>query len=150
MLPTLLPGIAEAYDASGLPDFLSAVALRKDEEEDLIKRTVNIMTVHKAKGLDACVVVIAAADEELFPGPNNVDEERRLFYVSLTRARHLLFVTHALRREGAQWFSGTRGAGNHRRTRFLDGSGLVSARGLTYVRNFKPDLAVLSPPSRRA
>jgi len=145
-----LTGLADAYDASGLPDFLWAVALRKDEEEDLVKRNVNIMTVHKAKGLDACVVIIAAADEELFPGPNNVDEERRLFYVSLTRARHLLFVTHALHREGAQWFSGTRGAGDHRRTKFLDGSGLVSAGGVTYARDFMPDLGVLSPPSRAA
>lgn len=145
-----LAGLADAYDASGLPDFLSAVALRKDEEEDVIKKNVNIMTVHKAKGLDACVVVIAAADEELFPGPNEVEEERRLFYVSLTRARHVLFVTHALRREGAQWFSGTRTAADHRRTQFLDGSGLVSVNGQQYARDFRPDPSVLSQPSKRA
>ena len=139
-----LQGLVTLYAPASLSDFLGAIALRKEEEEDLVAKTVNIMTAHKAKGLDACVVIIAAAEEELFPGRGHPDEERRLLYVSLTRAKHALFITLATSRFGQQARAGTGGT-RHQRTTFLDGAGLASQRGPNYVAHFTPDLTLLSP-----
>jgi DNA helicase-2/ATP-dependent DNA helicase PcrA len=67
---------------------------------------VRIMTMHSAKGLTADAVIVAACDDELIPGTpedeRELDEQRRLLYVSLTRARHYLYVTYAVRRMGRQ------------------------------------------------
>lgn len=67
---------------------------------------VQIMTMHSAKGLTAEAVIVAACDDELVPGTTEsrreLDDERRLLYVSLTRAKHFLFVTYARRRAGRQ------------------------------------------------
>lgn len=93
--------LASTFLVADLSDFLNAIAMGKDEEQDLIPNTVNIMTMHKAKGLDACVVFIPGGEEEIIPGDRGgTDEARRLFYVSLTRAKHALFVIHAVRRTG--------------------------------------------------
>lgn len=136
--------LAAPHSASTLADFMTGIALRKeDEEQDLIRGTVNIMSQHKAKGLDACAVIVAAAEEELIAGRGNTDEERRLFYVSLTRARHSLFVTHAIERQGQQAYSAG-GGRNHSRTTFLAGWG-ASVRGLTFADAYEPDIAALSP-----
>lgn len=67
---------------------------------------VRIMSMHQAKGLTADVVFIIAAEDEYIPGRGEVDEERRLFYVSLTRARHQLFITYCKNRTGQQQHSG--------------------------------------------
>jgi DNA helicase-2/ATP-dependent DNA helicase PcrA len=139
-----LKGLSVLWAPTSLTDFLGALALRKEEEEDLAQNTVNIMTAHKAKGLDACVVIIAAAEEELFPGRGNVDEERRLFYVSLTRAKHALFITHSNGRTGVQRHAGTGGT-RHQRTGFLDGTGLLSRAGEGWIRAYTPNVALLSP-----
>lgn len=142
-----LQGLVMLWSPTSLSDFLGGLALRKEEEEDLAPKTVNIMTVHKAKGLDACVVILAAAEEELFPGRGQIDEERRLLYVSLTRAKHALFITHSRRRYGQQAHAGT-GDPDHRRIRFLDGIGLTSHDGVTFLPTYEPDLALLSPIAR--
>jgi DNA helicase II / ATP-dependent DNA helicase PcrA len=67
---------------------------------------VQIMSMHSAKGLTANAVIIAACDDELMPGETQnrreLDDQRRLLYVSLTRAEHHLFVTFARRRAGRQ------------------------------------------------
>ena len=67
---------------------------------------VQIMTMHSAKGLTADAVIVAACEDELIPGSigdrRELDDQRRLLYVSLTRARHFLFVTYARRRPGRQ------------------------------------------------
>jgi DNA helicase-2/ATP-dependent DNA helicase PcrA len=141
--------LSATYDSGSLSDFLSAIALRKEEEEAIVPRTVNILSAHKAKGLDACAVIIPAADEELVPGGNHVDEERRLFYVSLTRARHLLMVTHATTRRGQQAMSGEPiGGRNHRRTTFMDASGVRAVSGRAFSASFVPDPRLLTPPSK--
>lgn len=67
---------------------------------------IRIMTMHKAKGLSADAVFVIAAEDEYIPGKNDISEERRLFYVSLTRARHYLFVTYCSNRTGQQQYSG--------------------------------------------
>jgi superfamily I DNA/RNA helicase len=67
---------------------------------------VQIMTMHSAKGLTSDAVIVAACEDELIPGQTvnrrELDDQRRLLYVSLTRARHFLFVTYARRRPGRQ------------------------------------------------
>lgn len=91
-----------------------------DVEQKLLEDKISVLTMHRAKGLTADAVVIIAADDELIPGPNKEGDERRLLYVSLTRAKHHLFITYSTRRYGAQRFSGReRGSNRHTLTRFL-------------------------------
>jgi DNA helicase II / ATP-dependent DNA helicase PcrA len=133
--------LASTFLLADLSDFLNAIAMGKDEEQDLIPNTVNIMTMHKAKGLDACVVFVAGAEEEIIPGDRGgTDEARRLFYVSLTRAKRALFVTHAVRRTGAQAYSGVPGR-THSRTSFLRTRGF-SKPGTAFARDFVVDVAL--------
>jgi DNA helicase-2/ATP-dependent DNA helicase PcrA len=78
---------------------------RLDEAERQNDRDrVQIMTMHSAKGLTADAVIVAACEDELIPGQaadrRELDDQRRLLYVSLTRARHFVFVTYARRRPG--------------------------------------------------
>ncbi len=85
--------------------FLQQIALvadadsRKDEEEGL----VTLMTLHNAKGLEYPVVFIVGCEDGVFPHSRALDEggleeERRLFYVGVTRAMRKLYLTHARRR----------------------------------------------------
>ncbi len=87
------------WDAN-LYDYLNRITLltRDDTEEE--KGEVNIMTIHAAKGLEFPVVFIAGAEDGLIPharsveeNGGDVEEERRLFYVAITRARQKLFIT---------------------------------------------------------
>jgi len=78
-----------------------------DEAERVADATrVQIMTMHSAKGLTADAVIVAACDDQLVPGETDnrreLDDQRRLLYVSLTRAKHFMFVTYARRRAGRQ------------------------------------------------
>lgn len=92
-------------------------------EQERQSGTVNILTMHQAKGLTSEAVIIAAAEDEYLPGRASGEaegDERRLLYVSLTRARRFLLVTYCDRRFGAQQHTG-RTAGKQARslTRFL-------------------------------
>jgi DNA helicase-2/ATP-dependent DNA helicase PcrA len=89
-----------------LSDYLQNVTLMTDadnEGDDDINK-VSIMTVHSAKGLEFKHIVIAGVEEELFPSNMNIDnpkdleEERRLFYVALTRAEKSVIITYATTR----------------------------------------------------
>ncbi len=94
---------------SSLTVFLEQVALLTDQDsekpEDRDK--VTLMTVHSAKGLEFRHVFIVGMEEELFPSkmststPQNLEEERRLFYVALTRAENKVTLSYALSRY--QW-----------------------------------------------
>jgi ATP-dependent DNA helicase UvrD/PcrA len=92
--------------------------------------------MHQAKGLSADAVFVVAAEDEYIPGRAAGDalgDERRLLYVSATRARHYLYFTHCRRRLGAQTHS-ARTAGNQARTltSFLSGGPVPSADGGAY------------------
>lgn len=83
-------------------DFLSEVALLTDQDTRLPDNTprVNLMTIHAAKGLEFEVVFIAGVEENLFPSgfvqsDRELEEERRLFYVALTRAKEICTVSYA-------------------------------------------------------
>ena len=64
---------------------------------------VRIMTMHSAKGLEAEIVIIPALEDDLMPGQvGNVEERRRLFYVSITRAKRILLMSWASQRMGQE------------------------------------------------
>jgi len=84
-----------------LADFLEGVALQADADlVDTTTGTVTLMTIHNAKGLEFETVVITGLEAGLFPhsrsdSPEALEEERRLFYVGLTRAKRTLVLTHS-------------------------------------------------------
>jgi len=88
--------------AEKLPAFMEWLALRSDLDA-LAGQThaVTMMTIHSAKGLEFPVVFVAGMEEGLFPhtrvesSPANLEEERRLAYVAITRAEKSLYLTHA-------------------------------------------------------
>ena len=86
-----------------LTDFLSEVSLLTDQDNDKEEQAnkVTMMTVHAAKGLEFRNVFVVGLEEDLFPSamskdnPRAVEEERRLFYVAITRAEENCVLTHA-------------------------------------------------------
>lgn len=94
----------EAIDPS-LETFLSDVALVADVDQwDDKQRSVTLMTLHSAKGLEFQHVFIAGLEDGLLPHASSIDEpgqleeERRLFYVGITRAKKVLYLSYALTR----------------------------------------------------
>ena len=94
-----LIGFAEEFDS--VDDFLEQVALVADTDQIDGDNRVMLMTLHAAKGLEFPVVFLAGFEEGVFPHsrslaePEEMEEERRLAYVGITRARELLNVSHA-------------------------------------------------------
>jgi DNA helicase-2/ATP-dependent DNA helicase PcrA len=93
-------------------------------EQAATSEGIRILSMHRAKGLsfDACFV--AAAEDEFIPGRNanttSEDDERRLLYVSMSRARHELVVSYCNKRTGSEKKLGARtGRSVHTLTRFL-------------------------------
>lgn len=89
-----------------LEDYIREVALLTDEDNDtnLKRECVKLMTVHSSKGLEFPIVFIAGMDDNTFPcrqaydSSSSYEEERRLFYVALTRAKKKCFLTGACSR----------------------------------------------------
>ncbi len=100
--------VAKKYDAHGLAGlgmFLEEVALIQDTDQLAEhERAVTLMTIHAAKGLEFPVVFLCGMEEGLFPhnrtlwAPHELEEERRLCYVAVTRAKEQLHITLAKRR----------------------------------------------------
>ena len=95
-----------AKEAEDLQDFLDRVALTaKAEEPAEAEGRVALMTLHNVKGLEFPVVFLVGVEEGLLPHRNSVstleglEEERRLFYVGITRAQERLYLSHAEERE---------------------------------------------------
>ena len=100
----LVSAAAEYQDESGDPTlqgFLDRSALVADADEVGARPGVTLMTVHSAKGLEYPVVILAGLEEGLFPharsrdSGDNLEEERRLCYVAMTRAKERLLLSHA-------------------------------------------------------
>jgi DNA helicase-2/ATP-dependent DNA helicase PcrA len=99
---------------SGLYAWLNRISLiTRDDGEDDNEDKVNLMTIHAAKGLEFPVVFIAGAEDGLIPHEKSVsedsddeagsmEEERRLFYVAITRAREKLYITSCQKRRTLQ------------------------------------------------
>ena len=117
-----LVGVASEFDANraiegppeepALDEFLARISLYSDQ--DSIKETeslVTLMSLHTAKGLEYRVVFLIGCEEGVFPHSRsveegNIEEERRLFYVGVTRARERLYIASARRRSlhgGSGW-----------------------------------------------
>ena len=101
----LMAAISEFSDANKdakLDQFLEEVPLVSaiDMKDDM-KNAVTLLTVHSAKGLEFPIVFISGLEEEIFPLANRfsedstVEEERRLFYVGVTRAEQKVYLSHA-------------------------------------------------------
>ena len=92
---------AATQEEATLAGFLEGIALQADADlVDPSEGAVTLMTIHNAKGLEFDTVVITGLEEGLFPHARSdteetLEEERRLFYVGLTRARRHLTLTHA-------------------------------------------------------
>jgi len=101
---------------TGLYAWLNRISLiTRDDGDDDVLGKVSLMTIHSAKGLEFPVVFIAGAEEGLIPhersiddaedekeAAGNIEEERRLFYVAITRAREKLYITSCQKRRRQQ------------------------------------------------
>ncbi len=96
----------ERHPDPTLENFLEEVSLMTDIDRwDSSQQTVNLMTLHSAKGLEFPIVFICGLEEGLFPLSRSMDtiaeleEERRLFYVGVTRAKEKVFLSYAKKRK---------------------------------------------------
>ncbi len=92
----------EENDAADIVGFLEASALATDiDNKDLEAKRVTLMTLHSSKGLEFQVVSLVGMEQGLFPSyrslndSSSLEEERRLCYVGITRAKERLFISHA-------------------------------------------------------
>jgi len=143
-----LAGVAAEYE--DLSEFLETVALVADSDElDGDGTRVNLMTMHTAKGLEFSAVFLTGLEEGIFPHmrtlaePLELEEERRLCYVGVTRARERLYMSHAWRR--TLW-----GTTSHNiPSRFLAEVPSELVHDVGVVGSGKADFGFPRPPSRR-
>ncbi len=94
----------DKQEKEGLRDFIDHAALVSDTDQYKRDAPVTLMTMHAAKGLEFPLVFIVGLEDGLFPhsrsaaDPAELEEERRLCYVAITRAERFLYVTHAMKR----------------------------------------------------
>lgn len=98
----------EKNPGASLSDYVNLTAILGDENDSNDDK-VNLMTMHAAKGLEFDVVHIAGCDDNIIPSsraleenPANIAEERRLFYVAITRAKRILVINTARERTNSQ------------------------------------------------
>ena len=101
ILENRLKRYLEMNEGAELKEYLNAVAIVGDEKEDDGNK-VNLMTMHASKGLEFRIVHLAGIEDDVIPSARaleensrNIDEERRLFYVAITRAREKLVINYA-------------------------------------------------------
>ena len=95
----------EENDESNIEGFLASAALASDaDDKNLLSERVTLMTLHSSKGLEFPIVFLVGMEQGLFPSyrslddPSSLEEERRLCYVGITRAKEQLFLSHASER----------------------------------------------------
>jgi len=98
--------LTQEYATRTLEEFLQDVALISDQDTISDQNVPSLLTLHAAKGLEFGVVFIAGLDDGILPHsrsfdePEEMEEERRLFYVGITRAKDRLYLLRAVRRGG--------------------------------------------------
>lgn len=98
--------LAEEYETRPLSEFLENIALVSDQDTIKEGNVPTLLTLHAAKGLEFGVVFILGLDDGILPHsrsfdePEEMEEERRLFYVGITRAKDRLYLLRAQRRGG--------------------------------------------------
>lgn len=93
-------------EEQSLINFLTDLSLVADIDEAQIESGVTLMTMHSAKGLEFPIVFLMGMEESLFPhiraiksdDDHEMEEERRICYVAITRAEEVLYITHATSR----------------------------------------------------
>lgn len=119
-LITVAAKYVEAGPVSGLAMFLDEVSLLEQDVQEMEGGAVTLMTIHSAKGLEFETVFLVGMEEGLFPhsrvftDPKELEEERRLAYVAITRAKKNLYMVHA----DSRLFFGSRQ--NNLASRFID------------------------------
>jgi DNA helicase-2/ATP-dependent DNA helicase PcrA len=94
----------DKLEENGLREFIDHAALTSDTDKYDRNAGVTMMTVHSAKGLEFPIVFLVGLEDGIFPhsrsinDPKELEEERRLAYVAITRAEKVLYVTHSMRR----------------------------------------------------
>ncbi|HXI46514.1 MAG TPA: 3'-5' exonuclease, partial [Candidatus Acidoferrales bacterium] len=121
LLVDIAQDLAGSHAGLALADVLAEYDRRDAEEASGSTAGVNLLTYHRAKGLEWDVVFLPALEEGLLPirqakEDDEIAEERRLLYVGITRARRALALSWAQRRGGA---AGKTGTGTRRPSRFL-------------------------------
>lgn len=110
-LKELLSAVEEFYanrnqlhDSVSLSEFLAHASLESSADQAVNNDTVQLMTLHSAKGLEFPCVFLVGLEDQLFPGraadedPSRLEEERRLCYVGMTRAMQKLYLSYAEQR----------------------------------------------------
>jgi DNA helicase-2/ATP-dependent DNA helicase PcrA len=99
--------IYSASQKTNIVDYLEEASLVKEDKEEIDDGSgVNLSTVHASKGLEYSAVFIAGCEEDLFPhwkskeSKSELQEERRLMYVAITRAAYYLYVSYSNFRKG--------------------------------------------------
>ncbi len=117
-----------AHTMSSLDEFLTQIALQTSVEAQSEvsgsegNEKIRLSTIHQAKGLEFDIVFVITLCEGLFPSARSaktqdgLEEERRLFYVAITRARNQLYLSYPARR----WMADTQAEVNLKRSEFLD------------------------------
>ncbi len=134
-----------AEEMSPLDEFLSHAALESGEgQADAWDDCVQLMTMHSAKGLEFPLVFLCGMEDGLFPhqrsisDPNGLEEERRLCYVGITRAKQSLYITYAEQRR------------LHGMDNFSQPSRFISEIPDEFVEEVRPRVQVARPLARRA
>ncbi len=100
-LLTAIKEFLQEHPQASLAEYLEAVALATYADELRNVDAVSLMTIHCAKGLEFRVVFLVGLDEPIFPShrtleeTGDIEEERRLFYVGITRCKEILFLSRA-------------------------------------------------------
>ncbi len=102
-ISTLIKTARDACLDGNLQDFLEYIALQNEKKEEGDDK-VSLMTCHRAKGLEFRVVFVIGMEEDIIPGnhshgnPDEIEEERRIAYVAMTRAKEKLFLSYSYSR----------------------------------------------------
>ena len=155
--------VGSAREFVDIDEFLEQVSLVADTDELGGEDRVVMMTLHAAKGLEFPNVFLIGVEEGVFPhhraltDPDEMEEERRLAYVGITRAMHRLFISHAWSRMlfGATQYNPPSRFLDEIPEELLDAHGHGASRSsrssarASYQRTFDPDDDMRPPPYRR-
>jgi ATP-dependent DNA helicase UvrD/PcrA len=149
--------VGSAREFTRIDEFLEQVSLVADTDEISDDDQVVLMTLHSAKGLEFPVVFLIGAEEGVFPHsraltePDELEEERRLAYVGITRARERLYVTHAWSRSlfGSTQYNAPSRFLEEIPTELVESHGNVTGRSAYGRQSLRPRSDWGAPPAYR-